>query len=460
MKRRGSKRTIGKNDRDPRALPPKVEELLGSEADQLREALERPAPVSIRLNPGKLFVPIGDQVPWCSNGIHLKERPSFTFDPLWHAGAYYVQEASSMFLEQALKAAGILDRDLLALDLCAAPGGKSTHLRSLLTPASLLVANEIDPRRRSTLMENLWKWGMADVIVTGSDPKDLDHLPETFDLIVIDAPCSGEGMFRKDPFAREQWSEQLVEQCAALQKNIVQHAWNALAPGGILIYCTCTWEPAENEEQVLPLIGNGAVPIEIPVNESWNIVRSENEGLSTYRFYPHRLSGEGFCLSMIRKPGDLPDRSVTRSIGPGTIDLPFLRDPVSQHVSVYNDIAHLITAKWRSELQLIESALRTAAPGIPVAERKGDQWKPHPALALSALLDRSEPAMIDLDREQAIAFLKGHALPAQEARGTALAIYRGKTLGWLQGAGNRWNNRWPAAWRIRSHEAGNTNVPW
>jgi 16S rRNA C967 or C1407 C5-methylase (RsmB/RsmF family) len=242
----------------PAELRTTLADLIGDEVAQLENALRMAPPTSIRIDPLKGFDPGGASVPWCSTGRYLEERPAFTFDPLFHAGTYYVQEASSMFLEQALLAAGLLKDDILAIDLCAAPGGKSTHLRSLLTPGSLLVANEIDRQRLPALQENLWKWGGPNVVITGSPTRDLNALPDHFDLILVDAPCSGEGMFRKDPFAREQWTPDLVQQCAAMQQSIVHDAWHALAPGGVLIYSTCTWEPAENELQLVPLLEQGA----------------------------------------------------------------------------------------------------------------------------------------------------------------------------------------------------------
>jgi 16S rRNA C967 or C1407 C5-methylase (RsmB/RsmF family) len=234
----------------PEAFRQRVGQLLGAEYEAFEQALEQSPPVSIRLNRDKPVGPAGRPVPWCTTGRYLEDRPVFTLDPHLHAGAYYVQEASSMLMEQALRASDLLDRPVLALDLCAAPGGKSTHIRSLLHPDSLLVANEVDRRRQAALLENLWKWGLPNVVVSGSDPAELVGLPETFDLIVVDAPCSGEGLFRKDHFARRQWSEALVDQCAMVQGRIVEQAWEALRPGGVLIYSTCTWETAENEQRL------------------------------------------------------------------------------------------------------------------------------------------------------------------------------------------------------------------
>jgi 16S rRNA C967 or C1407 C5-methylase (RsmB/RsmF family)/NOL1/NOP2/fmu family ribosome biogenesis protein len=458
------RKTTARTDTGPVDLPAPLAstlaELIGDEVDLLREALQQPPPTSIRIHPAKGFDPGGIKVPWCSTGRYLSSRPAFTFDPLLHAGAYYVQEAGSMLLEQALLASGMLERDILALDLCAAPGGKSTHLRSLLSTDSLLVANEVDRDRQGALQENLWKWGGANVVVTGSDPQDLARLPDHFDLIVVDAPCSGEGMFRKDPFAREQWSPDLVEHCARVQQGIVERAWTALSPGGILIYSTCTWEPIENELQLVPLLQFGAVSIPMKIDPEWGFAGSTIEGITGYRAYPHRVAGEGFFLAMVKKPGELPERSVRPLADKSPLELPALIKGVPLHHTERNGVQHVVGERWGREVQELGHSLRTLAPGIPVAEKKGNDWTPHPALALNELLDRTSVPHVELEVEQAITYLRGNALGATDARGAALATFGGLPLGWLHGAGNRWNNRHPLHWRIRSHGPPGIRVEW
>lgn len=433
--------------------------LLGAEVAALEQALQAPAPISLRLNPAKPSAANGGSIPWCATGRYLSERPAFTFDPLLHAGAYYVQEASSMFLEQALLASGLLDRDVLVLDLCAAPGGKTTHLRSLLTPGSLLVANEVDGARRSALAENLWKWGAGNVIITGSDPSDLEQLQDRFDLILLDAPCSGEGMFRKDPFAREQWSPALVERCAITQRRIVEHAWDALSPGGVLIYSTCTWEVTENEGQLRPVVELGGEPISIPIDPTWGIERTEQGMVTGYRCYPHRLRGEGFFLGMVRKPGELPARSGSRP-APSSERIGWLSRPDDHVVIEHRDTLHVLDGQWQAEQEDLSRVLRLIAPGTPFAERKGNEWRPHAACALSERLHRHAFPEVELDRTTAIRYLQGHAIPGTNAQGSALITYGGHPLGWVQGAGSRWNNRWPQPWRIRAQQAGAPRVSW
>lgn len=431
---------------------------LGEEANTLLAALETNAPTSIRLNPRKPFPAHGDPVPWCATGRYLPYRPGFTFDPLLHAGAYYVQEASSMLIEQAVLATGIGDRDVLALDLCAAPGGKSTHLLALLSPGSLLVANEIDAARRAVLAENLWKQGAHNAVVAGSDPDDLHAMPGAFDLILVDAPCSGEGLFRRDAFAREQWSPQLVAQCSAHQRGILEAAWQALAPGGHLIYSTCTWELEENEAQAARLVAMGGAPVELPLRAEWNVERTVHEGAIGYRCYPHRVRGEGFFISLIRKAGEPAARGRGSAPQPGPTDLPWIGVEHALRMREANGVRYARPAAWAAAIDALH--LKVEHPGIPVAEAKGHAWTPHAAAALSGLLDPAALTVIEADGATALSYLRGMALPAHGAQGPALLRHRGFALGWLQGAGNRWNNRWPAPWRIRQAAASAPPVSW
>lgn len=251
--------------------------LLGDEEyDKLAVALQQEPPVSIRLNDGKISSLVANgnrtmkKVPWSSEGFYLDERLTFTFDPLFHAGCYYVQEASSMFVEQVLRQ--YVTEPVVMLDLCAAPGGKSTHARSVLPEGSLLVANEVIRNRSQILAENLTKWGHPDVVVTNNDPADFSSLPSFFDVILTDVPCSGEGMFRKDPVAIEEWSPENVEICWQRQRRIIADIWPGLKPGGILIYSTCTYNTKEDEENVRWIQQEfGAEPLTLEIREEWNI---------------------------------------------------------------------------------------------------------------------------------------------------------------------------------------------
>lgn len=434
----------------PLELPPNVRETLGAESDQLLAALALPPPVSIRLNPLKFVSLPGDTVPWCEHGRYLESRPIFTLDPLLHAGAYYVQEASSMLLEQAFRSCSALPSDAVVLDLCAAPGGKSTHLAALLPKHALLICNEPVRTRQPSLTENLWKWGRPNVVITGAAPEAFQPMGTFCDLVLVDAPCSGEGMFRKDPYARAQWGPHLVETCATRQQGILDAAWEALRPGGYLIYSTCTWEACENEEQVERMYQRGAEGVEIPVDPAWG-VEATGRGL---RCYPHRLRGEGFFMAVMRKPVSAReiDPPALRISGTAGEDLPWsswVKDPTDFSSREVEGVQYAVDLRWSGLISALANTLHVLAPGIPVAQRKGEAWIPHAALALNGLLDPPAFPVIDMDRTEVLRYLHGEALPAPDASGIALVRYQGLGMGWVNGAGKRWNNKWPAPWRIR-----------
>lgn len=435
----------------PLSLPPSVAALLGDESEALLAALSGDSPVSIRLNPLKPAAIPGEHVPWCTGGRYLPERPSFTLDPLLHAGAYYVQEASSMLLEQAFKRTGLAESDILALDLCAAPGGKSTHLASLLSRDSLLVSNEVTPARQGALLENLWKHGRANTVITGSAPAAFGSLTNTFDLVLVDAPCSGEGMFRKDPFARQQWNERLVVTCARTQQDILQLAWAAVRPGGWLIYSTCTWERSENEGQILDLVQHGAEFIPIPIEDAWGVVATH----AGCRCYPHRVKGEGFFIALLRKPGERTAHAIAEPRKPVPQELAaWLREPETSTVNERDGTLYASPSLWSTTMDLLSAHLRLLSPGIPIAERKGDRWRPLAVLALNQLLAPGTFPATDLDKEQALTFLRGETAlglgsNSDGINGVRLVRYAGLPLGFLHAAGDRWNNGWPKPWRIR-----------
>ncbi|MBR1499907.1 MAG: hypothetical protein IJ615_09830, partial [Bacteroidaceae bacterium] len=273
-------------------------------ADALCHALDATEPdVSIRLNPRKLsadevlaFRPDLEPVPWCPNAFFLPSRPPFTFDPLLHAGAYYVQEAASMAIASLIpKASPVPSSPLLALDLCAAPGGKSTLVQSLLPEGSVLISNEPVPKRAQVLRENMQKWMMGQpeeaprCIVTQKYPHEFGALTGRVDLLLADVPCSGEGMFRKDEVARQEWSLENVAKCQQRQRDILSDIWHVLKPGGLLIYSTCTFNRLEDED-----------------NARWICQELGGELLTERHFLPGRDRGEGFYMAAIKAPGSLP----------------------------------------------------------------------------------------------------------------------------------------------------------
>lgn len=484
----------------PSEFAERTRALLGEETYRaLEAALRTEAPVSIRVNRAKRDEDAeGERVPWSSEGVYLSRRPTFTFDPLFHAGCYYVQEASSMFVEQALRTC--VSGPVVMLDLCAAPGGKSTHARSVLPAGSLLVANEVMRNRSQVLAENLIKWGDAEVVVTNNDPADFGGLTDFFDVILTDVPCSGEGMFRKDPIAVEEWSVDNVEICWQRQRRILADVWPALKPGGLLIYSTCTYNKEEDEENVAWIVRElGAEVLEIPVSPEWGITGNlTGEEFPVYRFLPHKTKGEGFFLAVLRKKEDA-DFSCKDNDGPSE----YKEEPVliHKHVQDFSSSTRQNDRKtdkkgkqkegkesrqqmqsvpkevkawlaqaddflfevkgtkvvafpkvYASEYACLQKALRIVHAGVTMGEMKGKDLIPDHSLAMNVSLNRTVFPQVELSYEQAIAYLRKGAvvLDASVPRGYVLLMYEGVPLGFAKNIGNRANNLYPQEWRIRS----------
>nr|WP_235941887.1 rRNA methyltransferase [Pontibacter fetidus] len=440
-----------------------MQRILGADFPDFQQALQQTPPVSIRVNKQKYTADLNlSKVPWTDTGYYLAERPSFTLDPLLHAGAYYVQEASSMFVEQALKQTIDLDQPLHVLDLCGAPGGKSTHLASLISKDSLLVSNEVIKNRASILAENIAKWGTGNVLVTNNDPRDFGRLPEFFDVMVVDAPCSGEGMFRKDPQAVEEWSEENVVLCARRQQRILSEVWQALKPGGILIYSTCTWNEAENEENMAWLAEQeNAESIKLNFDTGWGIVRSEMLGVEGYRFYPHAVQGEGFFLAVMRKAGQAEEESYStgkkkkyklQEAGKKEKALVqnWVLNPEDFAWIQHNETIFTIPQDLFEAADEVYQKLYVVYGGTQVAEVAGKKVKPLQPLALSQYLNKAEFNTFDLDLEQAIRYLRKEDINlGTNGSDWVLLQYKGFPLGWAKQIGNRINNYYPKEWRIR-----------
>lgn len=461
----------------PEAFIKQIKELLEEESEALFAALEQPVPVSVRYNPGKNTEETRlEPVPWSSWGTYLKERPAFTFDPWWHAGCYYVQEASSMFVEQALREAlqAVDKPEVRMLDLCAAPGGKSTLAASTLPKGSLLVANELIRTRANILAENLIKWGNPDVVVTQSDPSAFSGLSHFFDIILTDVPCSGEGMFRKDEGSISEWSADNVRLCASRQRDILEKCWSALRPGGCLIYSTCTYNIHENEENVRWICQHlGARLLPIPVEDGWNISGSligndQTDQMPVYRFLPHKTRGEGFFLALLQKnepaeyfhekdikvrsvknkpvkkglQNEIPEEICHLLIHPESYDFEFGRQGQMR----------ALPKKHSDAIHALEEKLRIVHAGIVLGERKGKDWLPDISLALSTELQREAVKTFELDLRQAIAYLRREALTLPDTcpLGWVVMLFEGHPLGWMKNIGTRANNAYPNEWRIRS----------
>jgi 16S rRNA C967 or C1407 C5-methylase (RsmB/RsmF family) len=443
----------------PDAFSARVSHTLGPDFPAFLAALDAPALVSIRLNAGKGVAVTGlERVPWSAAGYYLPARPLFAADPRWHAGGYYVQEASSMFLEKAFAQAVAGVDEPVVLDLAAAPGGKSTHLAALLPEGGLLVANEVIRARAHILAENLTKWGAGNAVVTQNDPTDFGRLPGLFDVMLVDAPCSGEGLFRKEPDAVREWSEANVQLCAERQQRILADAWAALKPGGVLIYSTCTYEEAENEANLRWLLAREDVEnVPIPVDPAWGVEEIAVGPLTGYRFWPHRVRGEGLFMAAVRKTsGSASPRrgrakglplAMRKELGPVA---DWLREPAAFHWLKWNEKLVAISAGNREAAELVFGHLKVVYPGTEAGELVRTQANPSPGLALSTYLAPGAFPAQDLDLETALRYLRREdVVPGELPNGWGLVSFAGLPMGWVKRIGNRANNYWPKEWRLR-----------
>lgn len=362
------------------------------------KAFETDAPVSIRLNPEKAkeLTADGERVPWCRNAYYLPQRPNFTYDPLLHAGCYYVQEAGSMFLDTVMQQ-WVPDAPVVMIDFCAAPGGKSLLARTALAAGSVLFSNEPMRNRANILAENVEKWGYADHFVTNNFPRDYRRAKMIADVVLCDVPCSGEGMFRKDEVTIREWSMQNVEKCARLQREIVADAWSCLADGGLFIYSTCTFNTHEDEENIQWMMDElGAEVLPVKVDAAWNITGSLLDGFSqpVYRFIPGISKGEGLFLCVLRKGG-----------------------------------------AWQQGHSL--KSLRKSQQNLNII-----------------YCPKAQPDMVkvEVNYQQAMAYLRHEAitLGADVPRGMVGICFEGHLLGLAKNIGNRANNLYPKEWKIRT----------
>ena len=441
----------------------------------LTQGLEQEPPVSVRLNPakGKGMMPhalwLQEKVPWCPQGYYLNKRPNFTFDPLLHAGCYYVQEASSMFVDAVLRQhAG--DLPVCMLDMCAAPGGKSTAAKSALPAGSLLLSNEPVRQRAQVLSENIQKYGDVDVMVTNNYPEDFLTAGLSFDVLLTDVPCSGEGMFRKDEDAVAGWSLSNVDKCAQLQRDIVTDAWQLLRPGGLFIYSTCTFNVHEDEENVCYMAEHlGAEVLPVNTDDSWHIHGSLSAACRwpVYRFIPGCAKGEGLFMAVMRKPGSgqdiletLADTKKTRREQKKKKQDKELAFPDSSwlvgadgfEVVEQGTLLRAIPKRWCHIYNKAASRLKVLSAGVALGERKGRDIVPAPSLALSQALNADAFPRVELDYLQAVSYLRKEAitLPPDTKRGFVVVTFRGVPLGFVKNIGSRANNLYPAEWKIKS----------
>jgi 16S rRNA C967 or C1407 C5-methylase (RsmB/RsmF family)/NOL1/NOP2/fmu family ribosome biogenesis protein len=421
------------------------------------------SPTSIRLNPFKKSpIKTNNRVPWCPEGYYLDSRPSFTFDPLFHAGCYYVQEASSMFIDHILHYINKDTDGIKVLDLCAAPGGKSTLINSALKNNDLLVANEIIKTRVPVLMDNLTRWGTGNSIVTNNDPKDFARLKGFFDIILVDAPCSGSGMFRKDPAAMGEWSEANVNLCHQRQERILADIYPALKDDGYLIYSTCSYSVEENENILDWLCTEFELEsIRIPVESDWGIVESQSAQKQAwgYRFYPDKVKGEGLfaaCLQKKESSGDvLPAKDKEhQKANFKEIDLikPYIKDAADYFFFKVNEDWLAISRDHKESLAILQRYLYIKKSGIRVGKLMGKDLIPDHELALSLIVNKEQFLQTELKKEQAIQYLQRENITELDTpdKGWSLMTFEGHALGWAKLLPNRINNYYPKEIRIFS----------
>lgn len=432
----------------------RIQKQFPDEWNEFLSSLDEEAITSIRYNPRKGNESKEANIPWTRFGKYLDARPSFTFDPLFHLGHYYVQESSSMFIDYILS--GIkkeisLDR---VLDLCAAPGGKSTIVLDHLEADQFLIANELIPQRNSVLRENLSKWGYPNFLVTENKPADFKSLQNYFDCILLDAPCSGEGLFRKDKNARDEWSLGVANMCSERQYDIFKSIWSSLKEGGIMIYSTCTYNPDENELLLEKLLsdGFGFETIDLEIKNEWNIDTIQTPKIKGYRFLPHKVKGEGFFCSVLRKKGSYN---------------PAIKKPTRDHINPW--LGNLINAeelngyssyKFKNSLFLAPSYLLDELPllskqlyvkqiGIEVGQYKGIEIEPQQGLALLPNEKKGLP-LVDLNLEQALTYLSCEDPQLNLTNGIYLLRLEEFPLGFAKVEKSKFFNFYPSGWKIRS----------
>ncbi len=440
---------------------------LGTEAERLLAALEGEPVVSVRYNPFKLgAMPAGGEaVPWNRYGAYLAERPVFTLDPAMHAGAYYVQEASSQFVEHILREAvgdqtGEMPEGIRILDLCAAPGGKTTLYSTLAGPSGLVVANEVIKQRASVLADNVRRWGIGNVAVSCNEPRDFAAYRHWFDVLAVDAPCSGEGMFRKNREARSEWSPANVELCAARQRKILADAWDALRPGGVLIYSTCTFNRRENEENVAWLAENFAIdPVEIEVPAKWNIEVGWVGGIETFRLYPHLVKGEGFFAAVMRKADGRIKRETPRARREPLVELnrpesrplvDWVAAPEAMKFARAGEAYYAFYYPSYRDITALAKGLNIIYSGVRMGQIFGGKLRPDHALALFCNLNRDRAANTLLTRDEALDYLRKREFAdvGRLPEGLNLLTYEGLPIGWTKRIGHRTNTMLPNSFRI------------
>ena len=465
----------------PESFTNRIKTQLGDDYDAYMNCLDQGMHHGLRVNTNKIsvedFLKISPfelkPVPWTTNGFYYDDKACTpSKHPYYYAGLYYIQEPSAMAPASILP---VEDGDVV-LDICAAPGGKSTAARAVLPDGSLLVANEVMRNRVQILAENLIKWGNTEVVVTNNDPSDFAALPGMFDVVLTDVPCSGEGMFRKDAVSVEEWSADNVQICRQRQRRILADVWTALKPGGLLIYSTCTYNREEDEDNVAWIARElGAEVLEVPVRPEWNITGNLTEAdFPVYRFLPHKTKGEGFFLAVLRKDteggeeertgdylkehaGGRKDKKKGGREKQQVMTVPkevkdWLQHPEDYQFEVKGTGIVAFPKKHSETYALLQQVLKVIHAGVTLGELKGKDIVPDHSLAMTIAMRKGKFLQAELSYEQAIGYLRKEAvvLDSSVPRGYILLTYKKIPLGFAKNIGNRANNLYPQEWRIRS----------
>ena len=453
----------------PKAFIERITHELGDEGQKLLDSLTQYSEPTVRLNSKKLInieqstinKYIEHNIQWCTQAYNLKTRPIFTLDPMFHAGQYYVQEAASMFISHILKYIKQND-SIKVLDLCAAPGGKSTLIADHIGKNSILVSNEIIRQRANILKENIIKWGRDNIIVTNNSSDDFKELVNCFDIILVDAPCSGEGMFRKDDKAIEEWSENNLKICEERQKVIIDNIWSSLKPNGILIYSTCTYNPKENQK-ILEWILNEYNSESIEIEHNFTGISKTTSNAHCYNFYPHKTKGEGFFIGVIRKKSEtnnikqtnLSKKTLKKIKKQEKIELPKEIFPLIHNIESYSlykkdNIIGIIPSDYESFSITLENSLNIIYKGCELIEIVGKKYNLQHSLSMWIGLDKTKCTRYELDETTALKFLRKDDIPMPNTTSKWLLItHLDQPLGWCKNLGNRLNNYYPKEWRIK-----------
>lgn len=446
----------------PEEFKLKMRQTLGDDAERLFAALDTEPDVAIRLNPLKEAPCFdGAPVPWCHYGRYLDVRPQFTLDPLMHGGAYYVQEASSQFVE-------LLMRDTITdgsrvLDMCAAPGGKTTIYSMLAGRDGLVVANDISRSRALALKDNVERWGMGNVVVTSTEPHYIAKFEHFFDVVAVDAPCSGEGMFRKMMEAREEWSPSSPEVCALRQREILAEAWCALRPGGTLLYSTCTFNPTEDEDMVRWMVeefGEELMPAkEVVLDKEWGIVLAKIGPFQCFHFYPHKARGEGFFAAIARRC-DAPVHRVVPKARKKVFALPtksecealgrWVDEPEKMTFRLVGEDIYGYRASVVDDVMHLSESLTALYSGVMMGQMFKGKLKPAHSLALYVGFDCTIVPVVEVSLDDARDYLRRVDISASQfEEGINAVSYEGVIIGFVKRIGNRCNNMYPKDLRIQ-----------